>query len=172
MIRYLFQATRRWIGAVTGRGRSRPAVLAHAAARRMNGTCQQLRPTVWSVTASLQFGYQVTVQFLALDDWVVCMVDADLIIDRDWVSRELALRLLEENTRCAYGSFRLMNVNCGLALVHAHVCDCELFSAEKLADIGRTLLGQYQQMLVQLYACDLILPGPLSPPSPTSASPR
>lgn len=170
MIRHLFQTTRRWMGSVTRRGRSRPAALAHAAASRMNGACQQLRPGVWSVTASVQFGYPVTVQFLALDDWVVCLVEADLILDRDWVSRELALRLLEENTRCAYGSFRLMNVNHGLALIHAQVCDSERFSAEKLADIGRTLLNQYQQMLVQLYACDLILPGPLS--QAPSASPR
>jgi len=171
MIRPLFQTTRRWIGAVCRRGPTSPVALAQAAARRLDGACQQLRPKVWSVMASQQFGYQVSVQFLALDEWVVCMVDADLIIDRDWVSRELALRLLEENTRCAYGSFRLLPVNYGLALVHAQVCDWKLFSAEKLADIGRTMRDQYQQMLVQLYACDLILPGPLSPPS-SSPTPR
>jgi hypothetical protein len=54
-----------------------------------------------------------------------------------------------------------MHVDRGLALVHAQLCDSRLFSAAKLAEIGATLLEQYQQMLLELYACDLILPGPL-----------
>lgn len=151
-----------WFCAMTGWQQARSTALAQGAARRMRYPSQKQRPGLWVVRAPPKCGYDISVQFLGREWWVLCLVGADVVIDRDWVPRELALRLLEANSRYAYGSFRLMNVDRGLALVHAQLFDSRLFSAAKLADIGQTLLDQYQQMLVQLYACDQILPGPLS----------
>ncbi|MDP1795975.1 MAG: hypothetical protein Q8K78_00765 [Planctomycetaceae bacterium] len=162
MFRSFWEATYVWLYSAISRPEARSVALARRAARRMAATSRQHRPGLWVVPAPPQYGYDVTVQFLGRDRWVVCLVGADLVIERDWVPRELALRLLEENSRCAYGSFRLMEVEHGLAMVHAQLCDSRLFSAAKLADIGQTLLEQYQRMLEQLYACDLIVPGPLS----------
>jgi hypothetical protein len=149
----------------------RSAALAQQAAQRMGANSRPSRPGLWVVSAPPQHGYDVTVQLLGSSGWVICLAGADLIIDREWVPRELAVRLLEENSRCAYGSFRLMDVDRGLALVHAQVCDSSIFTAAQIADIGQTLLEQYQQMLTQLYACDLILTGPLGIKS-SSSSPR
>lgn len=162
VIRNLSELSYLWICAATGWQHARSITLAQGAARRMRHPSQKQRPGLWVVRAPPKCGYDITVQFLGREWWVLCLVGADLVIDRDWVPRELALRLLEANSRCAYGSFRLMNVDRGLALVHAQLFDSRLFSAAKLADIGQTMLDQYQQTLVQLYACDLILPGPLS----------
>jgi hypothetical protein len=93
------EMTSLWFRALIGGQHARSVALAQGAARRMPHPHQKQRPGLWVVTAPPQCGYDVTVQFLGREWWVICLVGADLIIEREWVPRELALRLLEANSR-------------------------------------------------------------------------
>jgi hypothetical protein len=63
---------------------------------------------VWRAYSNVtRYGYPVTTHLLVRERFVMCMATAELLIDNNWIQRDLPLLLLEENDHFCYGSFRL-----------------------------------------------------------------
>ncbi len=126
----------------------------------------QAKPGLWIATADVNHGYAVTLNLLVHDWFVMCMVSANVLIDRVWIQRELALVLLEENHHFAYGSFRLSPRPDGSReVVIGHLLDTTRFDAEATADVSLILIEQMQSAITRLYAQSLICEGPVKTPS-------
>ena len=62
---------------------------------------------VWSMAAERRNSYRVSLHIWPEETLVHSAAGSQLAIDRDYIPRELALVLLEENHRVLEGSFRL-----------------------------------------------------------------
>ena len=118
----------------------------------------QTDKSVWTAQTELtSCDYPLSLQFRDHGGFVMCTATAEIIIDRMWVQRELALRLLEANTKFPYGFFRLYDRGDGMReVVYSHLIDARRYDANATALISLKLIGQLDIMLMELYACELI----------------
>lgn len=144
------------------RSQARSEALARRAIRLIDLPWQQSKAGLWIATGAVHHGYAVSLNLLAHDWFVMCMASANIVIDRHWIQRELALVLLEENHQFAYGSFRLSNrPEGGRELVLGHLIDPSCFNAEQTANVAQVLNDEMRRAITRLYALNLICEGPV-----------
>jgi len=147
-----------WMDRKSGRRPDRAALrLARAAAREIGFPWKESGPGVWSVLGENRHGFQVELQLFIEGNLVVCMVRAGIKVHRPWVLRAFAIRLLEENNRYVHGSNRLLEQPDGMSVLHCHACDSTKFTAGEVAQIGRILIRQMEQLVSRLHAEGLVI---------------
>lgn len=122
----------------------------------------QTDKSVWTAPTELtSCDYPLSIQLRDHGGFVMCTAIADIVLDRVWIQRELALRLLEANTKFPYGAFRLHDRGDGIReVVYSHLIDARRYDANATALIALKIVGQLNIMLMELYACELIEANP------------
>lgn len=137
--------------------------LAAKVAQSLGYPCESQGSRHWAVIPPPHCTYPLTLGVIAGDNRLDLVVTAELRIAREWITRELAITLLEVNQQFAVGSFRLMPTTKGHEVLLAQAMDLRFISqVSMLRAICESLLEQFQQTLRRLYATDLILPGPVA----------
>lgn len=113
---------------------------------------------VFSVFAGGTYGYGTRVDCFVRDGGVHCMARVRVAYHRPWLPRTLTITLLEENSNYLVGSNQLVETEEGLALVQRHICDARRTGSREISEVCQTLIRQTKQLLVRLYAEDVILP--------------
>ena len=123
----------------------------------------QTDKSVWTApTELISCDYPLSLQLRDHGGFVMCTAVAEVVLDRVWIQRELALRLLEANTKFPYGAFRLHDRGDGMReVVYSHLIDARRYDANATALIALKLVGQLNIMIMELYACELIEANPL-----------
>lgn len=149
--------------------RSRPAEAKAAAVKRLERVLGQLGHPVAApdaelraVTLPLAHTYRVTLYAWPVADARVCLVASfDYRVDRDFILRELALDLLEENNALTDEAFVLIP-----RADHDRLIGCRRFlslndcSYQELLTACKSLIERTQRMLARVYAKGLIPSGP------------
>lgn len=126
----------------------------------------------WAAYAEPRHGYLVKLELLARGGMVACVVTSTIVFDREWITRKLAMRLLEANNNYVFGSNRLLEGPDGVDILHGHMCDVRVCDVRQVAEIAATLVEQMQALLTQLYAEELIVSLPDDPPRATGGRRR
>lgn len=111
----------------------------------------------WYVTAPENHGFVVFVEVLAYEDCIACVASASVIIAREWITRELAISLLQESCKFMFGSVRLNDTEKGMDVCVTHFLRARFADSKHVAEVCFQLAVQTQEMLTRLYARDLIL---------------
>lgn len=115
---------------------------------------------VWNIAAARRNTYRVSLHLWAMEHSISFMAASQLLIERDWLPRELLLLLLEENHRIPEGSFRLTPQGTRRYVVLGRVVNAHTFPETQMKALGESLIARMQQMITTLYARELIIAGP------------
>ena len=101
-------------------------------------------------------GYHISLQAWEFPDRAEFMAFADVVIDRDWYQRGMALWLLEENDKLRCGSLRLIETREGLTLAVGRVCEFPLYTEAALSRVAAELLSETSRVIQKLLAMEFI----------------
>ena len=127
------------------------------AMRRLGRPVREVSAGRWEVVQEppLQ-GYLISLQAWEFPDRAEFIAFADLVIDRDWYQRGMALWLLEENDKLRCGSLRLIETREGLTLAVGRVCELPLYSETALSRVAAELLSETSRVIQKLLAMEFI----------------
>ena len=127
------------------------------AMRRLGRPVREVSEGRWEVVQEppLQ-GYLISLQAWEFPDRAEFMAFADVVIDRDWYQRGMALWLLEENDKLRCGSLRLIETREGLTLAVGRVCEFPLYTEVALSRVAAELLSETSRVIQKLLAMEFI----------------
>lgn len=127
---------------------------------------EQVNEAQWALRGPSQHGFAIELGLMLQRESLVIGVRAGLMLNRDIVSHEIALVLLELNDSFRFGSFRVVQLGAAYEAVLAHVVDLTQPSPEEsLLEICRLTIQSMERAVTRLYATDLLYPDAISPPS-------
>jgi hypothetical protein len=135
--------------------------LVEAAMRRLGRPVARERDGRLRLQLPPRFGYVLTLDVRPDRDRMHAFAHTGLVLARDWVTRELALTLLEENARVAHGQFRLAATDRGREVILALQMDLVGRQAMQVAAVLQAMLDDARGTMARVYALDAIVPGPL-----------
>ena len=128
--------------------------------------CEQVNEAQWALRGPSRHGFAIELGLMLQRESLVIGVRAGLILNRDIVSHEIALVLLELNDFFRFGSFRVVQLGAAHEAVLAHVVDLTQPSHEdSLLKVCRVMIQDMERAVTRLYATDLIYPDVMSPRS-------
>ncbi|HUQ70949.1 MAG TPA: hypothetical protein VM165_15585 [Planctomycetaceae bacterium] len=92
---------------------------------------------------------------------IIAMASSDLNLDPDWASRAILWELLVANDQLAHGSYRLVKKDQTYSVVLGVTLEAQHWSDAALLALVRTLIAQFEALLVRLYAKNLSDNSPL-----------
>ena len=126
------------------------------ALRRLGRPVREVSHGRWEVVWPPLHGYIISLQAWEFSDRAEFMAFADVVIDRDWYQRGMALWLLEENDKLRCGSLRLIETREGLTLAVGRVCEFPLYTEAALSRVAAELLSETSRVIQKLLAMEFI----------------
>lgn len=127
------------------------------ALRRLGRPVREVNEGQWEVVQELPVqGYLIALQAWAFPDQAELIAYADVVIDRDWYQRSMALWLLEENDKLRCGSLRLIETREGLTLAVGRICELPLYTEVALSHVAAELLNETSRVIQKLLAMEFI----------------
>ena len=126
------------------------------AMRRLGRPVREVSDGRWEVREPPLQGYVISLQAWEFLDRAEFMAFADVVIDRDWYQRGMALWLLEENDKLRCGSLRLIETREGLTLAVGRVCELPLYTEAALSRVAAELLNETSRVIQKLLAMEFI----------------
>lgn len=128
--------------------------------------CEQVNKSQWALRGPSRHGFAIELGLMVQGESLVIGARAGLMLNRDGVSHEIALALLELNDTLRFGSFRVVRLGDAHEAVLAHVVDLSQPSPEEsLLEVCRLTIQSMERAVTQLYATDLLHLDFFSPPS-------
>ena len=126
------------------------------ALRQLGRPVREVSDGRWEVQEPPLHGYLISLQAWEFPDRAEFMAFADVVIDRDWYQRGMALWLLEENDKLRCGSLRLIETREGLTLAVGRVCEFPLYTEAALNRVAAELLSEVSLVIQKLLAMEFI----------------
>lgn len=127
--------------------------------------CEQVNEAQWALRGPSRHGFAIELGLMLQDESLVIGVRAGLVLNRDLVSHEISLVLLEVNDSFRFGSFRVVPLGAAYEAVLAHVVDLTQPPHEdSLLKVCRLMIQDMERAVTRLYATDLIYPEVMSSP--------
>lgn len=135
----------------------RAKVVCAEAIQALGPSWRMYKPNHWASKTPIKHGFELQVELYPFKEVIVCLASAGITIERDFFSRNLAMALLEMNTRYLFGSFRLHNHQDGLSVVLLQFMDGQTARKCDVVEVAESLSDHMQTAIVELYGRDLIM---------------
>lgn len=120
----------------------------------------EIEPQLWSVVGDVRHKYRMAEYLWPDGPMIHCVASCEIIVERDWLPRELMLVVLEENHWIEDCSFRLTPKQGDRILALGRVIDSRYFPEAELGPLVTSMLHRMQVMVTKLYGMGLIIEGP------------
>jgi hypothetical protein len=127
--------------------------------RTLNYSWKPLDANTWITSPhDLDSNFPITMRLCHHQDSIICTLSAELIIDRQWIQRELALRLLESNSYLSAGRYFLRDRSDGVREIeYGTGFNSHRMKVSDAALRCLRLVADFEKSLCELYARDLLV---------------
>lgn len=139
------------------RAESAAKALAARVARAISPAALEHREGLFCVAYPRRHSYQVSLHLWTEGADLHLVAASDLVVERDWLPRELLLVLLEDQLSFPAGTYYLVPQGTARIVGLRRIVDTRTFPEAELKSLGESLAGRMQLVLTQLYARELIL---------------
>ena len=128
--------------------------------KSLNHETTKPKASLWVVFAEQRDTYQSKLHIWAEGARIFVVASCELCIERDLVTRELALFLLEENCRIQEATYQLVAVREKSMVALSRIVDSRGLKDAELQRIITWTLETFQLMVCKAFAMGLIIEGP------------
>lgn len=118
---------------------------------------------IWTLLADIRDTYQVRLSVFTRDQKLHLIASSEACIERDLISREILLMLLEWNSRLENSSFRLVEMDESRIIAISRAIDVRNFPPDELTTAARNIVETMQLFICKGVAMGGLIQGPHVP---------